>query len=663
MNLVLEIFLIIGLLVVVAGIFILPVRKIFPAAMFGILLMVFFSTWLSAPVLVSLYHNTVRSVTWEPFQGLCFVIDQLSAFFVLVVNITVITGMIYGGIYLKDAHLRKPVMLICWHYFNLLLLHASMLAVCMLRETFPFLVMWEMMTLSSFFLVIFESEERTHLKTGINYLVQMHLGMFFILTGFALSSGNAGFDGLTAYFSGHHAFPAFILFFLGYGIKAGFFPLHTWLPDAHPAAPSHVSGIMSGVMIKMGIYGLLRVLLSMRQGLFEAGLFLLVLSLVSAVYGVLQAIVQHDLKKLLAYHSIENIGIIGMGLGLGCMGLSLHQSLMAILGFGGALLHVLNHSLFKSLLFYGSGVVYQAMHTRNINTMGGLIRPLPVTAGFFLLASVAICGLPPLNGFISEFLLYYGMFGSLHGVGFYMTIILLLGIIGLALTGGLALFCFAKAFSIVFLGESRNASRIEKGKECSWLWLPYLVPGLLIVGIGLFPFYLTRPVFNLVTQAFPDQVPSVLMTPLDTQMTTISRVVLIITALAGMFLLLRFLYLRKKPAVSGPTWACGYTAGSPAMQYTATSFSDNVAGLAGAVVNVRKESEAIGELDIFPKPVNFVSHSRELLEIWLIDKPLLMMRNLMRRIAFLQTGQIQHYILYPFIFILLIFLLTLLNWI
>jgi formate hydrogenlyase subunit 3/multisubunit Na+/H+ antiporter MnhD subunit len=272
------------------------------------------------------------------------------------------------------------------------------------------------MTLSSFLLVLFDAEERVTLKAGINYLIQMHVGWLFLLVGFLVAgqpTGQPGFDSLGGYFANHSNWFVFLLFFIGFGIKAGFIPLHTWLPQAHPAAPSHVSAVMSGVMIKMGIYGLFRVLTHIQEGLLVIGLIILVVSIVSGLLGVIMAISQHDLKRLLAYHSIENIGIIGIGTGLGVIGIATANPILAMLGLAGGLLHVLNHSLFKSLLFFTAGSVYQSTQTRTIERLGGLIRRMPLTGLFFLIGAIAICGLPPFNGFISEYLIYLGMFKSL----------------------------------------------------------------------------------------------------------------------------------------------------------------------------------------------------------------------------------------------------------
>jgi formate hydrogenlyase subunit 3/multisubunit Na+/H+ antiporter MnhD subunit len=281
------------------------------------------------------------------------------------------------------------------------------------------------------------------------------LGFIYV----AFKTGSYSFDAIVE-FTHHQSTLAgtalFLCFFIGFAIKAGFVPFHTWLPYAHPAAPSHVSGIMSGVVIKIGIYGILRMLLLIKTDYTTIGYFIMFISILTGVYGVMLAIIQHDLKRLLAYHSIENIGIIGIGIGIGCIGLGSVNKWMAILGFSGALLHTLNHSLFKSLLFFSAGNVLQAVHTVSIERLGGIIKKMPRTSVLFLVAAIAICGLPPLNGFISEFMIYGGLYNWLYSASFISLIMIIFSLVGLVLIGGFAFMCFTKAFSIVFLGTPRS---------------------------------------------------------------------------------------------------------------------------------------------------------------------------------------------------------------
>jgi hydrogenase-4 component B len=591
-------------------------------------------------------------------------IDRLSAFFILVVNLNVLIGFLYARGYLKPYYTSKNPLRFSIHYLSYLWLYFSMILVVMIRDGLSFLIMWEIMALSSFLLVIFDAEERSIMKTGINYLIQMHVGMFFILIAFLIVSkgtGQMSFDALRSYFSSHSNLLLFILFFTGFGIKAGFIPLHTWLPQAHPAAPSHVSGVMSGVMIKMGIYGILRVLISVQSDLFLIGIIILIISLISGLLGVMMAIMQHDLKKLLAYHSIENIGIIGIGIGLGVIGLATNNAALSLLGFSGGLLHVLNHSLFKSLLFFNAGSVYQSSHTRNIEQLGGLMKKMPYTAVFFLIGSLAICGLPPFNGFISEYLIYLGMFKTLSAANLYQSIIVMISLTGLAFIGGMAVFCFTKAFGIVFLGEPRSKEAANAVEVQKCMIYPQYITIAFIVLIGLASAYFVKPVFSMVSQEFNITGVTITESIAVKNLTQISIIggilILAITAL----LVYRHFHLKTKRIESGPTWGCGYTATTSRHQYTATSYADNFISLANPVLGTKKIVTDIGKDDIFPGKRKFETHSHDFFKKYIIDKPVNLFLDLLKKIAIMQTGQIQHYILYLFIYMLILFLLSYFN--
>ena len=587
-------------------------------------------------------------------------VDSLSAFFILVLNFTLLTGTMFSTGYLKPYFNKKNSVEFGLHYFSLVWLHISMLLVCMLRDGLAFLVAWEMMSLFSFFLVIFESEKEETVRAGIYYLLEMHVGLVLIMTGFIYAFVHTGavfsFDGLIVYFARFHPFPLFLLFFTGFGIKAGFIPLHTWLPRAHPAAPSHVSGIMSGVMIKMGIYGILRVLTYIHTELLTIGIFMLVISAISGLLGVMYAIVQHDLKKLLAYHSIENIGIIGIGIGVGVIGIAKDIPFLAALGFIGGILHVLNHSLFKSLLFYSAGSVYMRTHTRHIEHLGGLIKRMPVTALLFLLGALAICGLPPFNGFISEFLIYSGLFKGLSKANFQTDLAILGTVICLALIGGLAIFCFTKVFSIVFLGTAR--SRLpENVKEAGRsMIIPKLLAGVMIAVIGFFPMLFVKAT-GRVAELYVEDIPEILQnTP---SLTCVSSASLVFIILAVLLWFLRNAQQKRVPIEHGPTWGCGYSGAEPAAhQYSATSFADNYRELSPPIIKVEKHFEPFKEEEIFPQPRSFTTETGDLLEENLVEKPVKKIIYWMERAAILQTGNLQHYIMYAFLFMGLIFLLT-----
>jgi formate hydrogenlyase subunit 3/multisubunit Na+/H+ antiporter MnhD subunit len=644
----------IGLMVLSFGIFALPKSFRYPCTL-SILILSIILTTLSALFPDLLTSSTPDLLHFTPP-------DTLSVFFILLINFTAFTAFVFAGGYLKSYYVKQTSLRWSVHLWAYIWLYFSMILVVILRDGFAFLVVWELMAVSSFLLVIFEADDRKVLKTGINYLIQMHVGLLFLLVAFLIagdSTGYTGFDGLKTYFGTHSNLLVFSLFFIGFGIKAGFIPLHTWLPEAHPAAPSPVSGLMSGVMIKMGIYGILRVLCSVQSEIFIIGLIILGFSLFSGIMGVMMAIVQHDLKRLLAYHSIENIGIIGIGIGLGVLGMATGNSTLALLGFSGGLLHVLNHSLFKSLLFFNAGSVYQSAHTRNIDQLGGLARKMPYTAAFFLIGSLAICGLPPFNGFISEFLIYLGLFKSLPESSLYFSVLLLVSLIGLTLIGGLAIFCFTKAFGIVFLGQPRSSQAAEAREVSRSMLFPSFLASGVIMAIGLGSTWFVKPVMNISAELTGMALPEAFTGDLLHTLSRISITGGVFIGLVVFLALWRNYHLNKRIITSGPTWGCGYTAGDEKQQYTATSWADSFSALANPILGTKKQTVHIGTNTLFPGKRSFVTHPRDLFKANLIEKPIDAILGIFKKIAFMQTGQIQHYILYAFIFMLLILLLTL----
>lgn len=597
-----------------------------------------------------------------PFGQIDLIIDGLSGFFILVTNFTMLTGVLYSRGYLQIYRDKKNQAQFALHYFSFTWLHLSMLGVLMLRDGISFLVAWELMAVSSFMLILFEAEKRTTLKTAVNYLIQMHVGLVILVAAFLICEANTGklsFDALQTYFSQNRNAGLFFLFFSGFAIKAGFVPFHTWLPEAHPAAPTHVSAVMSGVMIKMGIYGIVRVITYLQADFLVIGWIILIFSAISGLLGVMLAIVQHDMKKLLAYHSIENIGIIGMGIGLGTMGLGLHNPFLALLGFSGGLLHVLNHSLFKSLLFYSTGSVYKIYHSRNIEELGGIIHKLPRTAFLYLMGAIAICGIPPLNGFISEFLIYFGLIKGLSAGSAYQAITLILAVISLALIGGLAIFCFTKVFGIVFLGTPRKKHEISDAAEDRSMLFPQYLVVLLIIAIGLFPMLFLNPLMTFVSGQF-HLTPGSETNSISGLFTRISLLSAVLITLILVIFAIRRILLKKRTLNYGPTWGCGYTAGNARQQYTGTSYANNFAELANPVLRSKDEYTPAGENDIFPIPGTFTRHPGDIFQL-VLNKLLGFTMLVQKKLARLQTGNIQHYILYAFIYILIIFTLMYLE--
>jgi hydrogenase-4 component B len=582
-------------------------------------------------------------------------IDALSGWFILIINFTLLTGAVYGFNYMKRYRDRKSS--ITLHCIAFIFVQIALLGICSVQNGFIFLLLWELMAISVFILVIFEHEKPDTIKAGINYLVQSHISIVFIMLGFiyvAFKTGSYGFDAITEFSKQQSTLAGtalFLCFFVGFAIKAGFVPFHTWLPYAHPAAPTHVSGIMSGVLIKIGIYGILRMLLLIKTDYTTIGYIILFISTFTGIYGVMLATIQHNLKKLLAYHSIENIGIIGMGIGLGCIGLGANNKWMAILGFSGALLHTLNHSLFKSLLFYSAGNVYQAAHTMNIERLGGVLKRMPHTALLFLAGAVAICGLPPLNGFISEFLIFGGLYNWLYSANLISLITIMFTLTGLVLIGGLAILCFTKAFSIVFLGNLRNGQPEEIHERGFWQLFPMYITVTLMITIGLFPSFfieaLQRPV-NLYTHNIVFNLNLLKVGAIDSLQVinwlSFGFIIFIIGVLG-----LRKIISRKKVIETGPTWGCGYSSEGSKLQYTANSFVRSYSKLAKPILDIEKKDVEIAE--VFPAEKHYKTDPYDKIERVLIDKPLKLINRTLDLFLFLHNGYLQRYILYGIIFI------------
>lgn len=605
-------------------------------------------------------HNTYEEIFYGGyvFGEIPVRVDALSAWFILLMNFTALTGILYGRSYMQ--HYKNQTTNLTVHYVSYIIVHTAMIGIYCIQNSLAFLYIWELMTISSFLLIIFEYNKMEVIKAGINFLIQSHIGIVFLMVGFIWVrwyTNSYDFNAITQYTSSVSPAISFILFFcffIGFSFKAGFVPFHTWLPYAHPAAPSHVSGMMSGVIIKLGIFGIMKMLLLIKGNYLIVGYVILAISVISGVYGVMLAIVQHNVKKLLAYHSIENIGIIGIGIGLGCIGLGINNSYLVFAGFAGALLHTLNHSLFKSLLFYSAGTVYQATHTMDIEHLGGLIKKMPQTATLFLIAALAISGLPPFNGFISEFLIYSGMFDGIYSSPLSTTLMIIVSVFGLVIIGGLAMLCFTKAFGIIFLGtERRPYTHSVKEADFFKLFPKYLVI-ILIIAIGLIPqlfvSVLSKPVSlfkdEVIINFQRDETVSILQ--------SISISVWVFILLTFFVFLIRKKFSSKVVSVSS-TWGCGYVAPSSKMQYTANSFVRSYRKLAKPLLMMnKKENELKG---IFPNQIHYHTHPYDKMEVIFIDVPIRYLKGFIRWFQFLQSGNLQFYILYGIIFIILLIII------
>lgn len=610
----------------------------------------------AATVLATGSEHSLRLPWPVPFGSFYIAVDPLAAFFILTISIICTLAAIYGTAYL-DAYRGKKNLGMAWCFFHLLF--ASMLLVVLSRNGVLFLVAWEAMSLASFFLVMFEHEKPEVREAGWVYLVAAHAGQACLMFLFIFLGGQNGtldFEGFALPSSAAAAGAMFLLAVAGFGAKAGFLPLHVWLPDAHPAAPSHVSAVMSGVMIKTGIYGLVRIVSLLGPPAQWWGWALLLVGAVSGIMGVLFALAQHDIKRLLAYHSVENIGIISLGLGLWLLGVATDHSLLAALGLMGGLLHVLNHAVFKGLLFFGAGAVVHATGSRNMDLMGGLQKGMPQTALTFAIGSAAICGLPPLNGFVSEFLIYLGAFGLVAEAGTPGSLVAggLISLTALGLIGGLAAACFAKVFGIVFLGEPRSAESAGAHEAPGAMRFAMVLLAIFCVTLGLAAPLTIRLVTPVAAQ--------LLGTAPVSAVSAMAGGLLWKISLGGAALIVFSFFLWKLRGhllagrINGvsPTWDCGYASPNSRMQYTASSFAWPVIDMFRWVVRPRLHAE-IGQ-DLFPRRAGLRSHSDDLFRRRFFDPLFRAVSELARRTHVLQEGHNQLYVLYIAVTVLVLLL-------
>ena len=518
-------------------------------------------------------------------DGVAFRLDALGAFFLALVGLVSAPCAIYGAGY-SAAYEGRYSLRFLGAALNLFLLTMSLVPCA--GNVLTFLLMWEGMSLTSYFLVMTEADEPETVSAGGWYLAMTHGGVALVLAAFLLLAAGAdttGFDDLRA--AATRLSPAmhsvvFVLALLGFGSKAGLIPLHVWLPRAHPAAPSHVSALMSGVMIKLGVYGVIRVGLDLLGGgPAWWGALLIVLGGLSAVLGVLYALMENDLKRLLAYSSVENVGLIFVGVGAGSLFLSLGAIPAAGLALSAGLYHALNHAAFKGLLFLGAGSVLHATGTRDMNLLGGLIRRLPWTAFFFLTASLAIAGLPPLNGFVSEWLLFQSLLPGIGSSAPFVAPLMTLAVGALALTGGLAAAGFVKAFGITFLAIPRSPAAEHAHEASPSMRLGMAILAIACAGLGLAAVPVlsalsgvlpVRAGLSATTAALGDGV--WLSTPLRfAQMSPALIALGLGVAIAGVWLGVRVVAAGRGVRF-GETWGCGRVAQTPRMEYTSTAFAE-----------------------------------------------------------------------------------------
>ena len=603
-------------------------------------------------------------LAWSlPFGSFRIEVDGLSAAFLVPLVVVPALGAVYGLRYWSQREHPETGRKLRAFYG---VLAASLVLLTIARDGVLFLFAWEGMALSAFFLITTDHDDPEARAAGRVYFIATHVGtlaLFALLSIVFAQTGSFGLDALPEASASAGACAAiFALGLLGFGLKAGLMPLHVWLPGAHAVAPSHVSAVLSAVVLKTGVYGLARLTCMLPHPPLYWGGLVLALGAISGVAGVVFAIAQHDLKRLLAYHSIENVGIIVMGLGLALLGRSQGRADWIALGLGGAILHVWNHSFFKALLFLSAGSVIHRVHTREIDRMGGLARSMPVTAVFFLCGAVAICGLPPLNGFVSELLIYLGLWKTLAPADGSPVAAAALAVPALAMIGALAAACFVKAFGAVFLGVARRPHEREPVEAPRTMLVPMTALALLCAAIGLLPAlavpFLDRAAATwsaAATAGGGAPVPLRTLAPVGPLgWITVLSAALWVGAAAAVLLLRRRMRVEDDQRV--PTWDCGYAAPTARMQYSSSSFAEMLVAIFRWALRPREHAPRLREL--FPKSAHHRSHVDDVvLDRWFLPVLRWIARKLLW-LRFLQPGRIQLYILYVLIAVLALALST-----
>lgn len=598
-----------------------------------------------------------------PLLSVSFHIDKLSAFFIFIISLIALLCSVYGIGYVKHFYKKYSIGSLGFFY-NFFI--AGMLLVVSAANALVFLIAWEIMSVASYFLVVYERNDHRNVRAGFLYFVMTHIGTASILLSFLLMykfTGSFQFETIAANIASIPPFAAnaiFVLALAGFGIKAGIIPLHIWLPDAHPAAPSHVSALMSGVMIKMGIYMMIKIFLDVFTDVpLWWGLTVLMIGAVSSLLGVLYALTEHDLKRLLAYHSIENIGIILLGLGSAMVFLSADMMPLAMLGVVAALFHTLNHATFKSLLFLSAGAVVSSTHTRNIEEYGGLIKRMPQTAFFFLIGSMAISALPPFNGFFSEWLTFQALFGGILSLPGAASWIFLLAVGALALTGGLALACFVKAVGAVFCARPRS-EEARHAKEASFSMRAGMAAlAVLALAFGVFSGSVSFTIGKVVRDIGKFGIAELPFAASPLQQISAHNgfasasapmiAMMIGIAMCMTALGLRMVY-RKQKVVIGETWDCG-TPPTPRAEITATAFSRSIIMIFKGILKPTKQT-GIEYRDAtaryFPKTRTITFGINDIYRTYLYEPLQIALTKFSERVKTIQSGNINAYVLYIF---------------
>ena len=611
------------------------------------------------------------ALEWQgslPVGALRFVANPFSGFFLLIISSLSLAASIFAIGYTREFQGKKNIALLGFFY-NFFIL--AMLFVVTVQNAFYFLLFWELMSLASYFLVIFEHERPEARSAGTLYLIMTHVGTAFITAAFLLLFIHAGsfsfdaFRGAAGTLSPVLKNIIFLAALIGFGTKAGVIPLHIWLPRAHPQAPSHVSALMSGVMIKTAVYGLLVFLFNFLGATPSWwGHVILAVAILSTLLGILYALMENDLKRLLAFSSIENIGIILLGVGMALIFKTLHQPLYAGFALVAALYHVINHAIFKGLLFLGAGSVLSGTHTRNMEGLGGLIRKMPWTAAFFMIGAMAIAALPPLNGFISEWLTFIALLLGCESANPAMRFFspLLAALLGLA--GALAATCFVKAFGISFLGKPRSEHAIHAHEASGSMKAGMGILAASCFGLALAAPWI-MPILGKAANTLSDaDIPMTaltqkvfLMSPSGASQFSPLLIAMILSVfLLGTVILLRLTFGKQHVRI-GPSWDCGMPGLEPRMQYTATGYSKPLRRIFSFLYQPTRRVELEDEGHAMLRTAQrFESKITHHVDEW-VYKPLSeLVVDLSRKAKQIQTGYIQLYLSYIFITLILLLL-------
>jgi formate hydrogenlyase subunit 3/multisubunit Na+/H+ antiporter MnhD subunit len=593
-------------------------------------------------------------------------LDALSGFFFTVVGLLLVAVSFYGPAYVREFEGSKQPLAVLGLFTGLFA--AGMLLVLLADDAFAFMVAWELMSVSSYFLVTYQHQNAPNRRAGFLYLLMAHVGALAILLGFGVLAGFGGgnftFDAMrVAPLSPLWASIAFALAFFGFGMKAGLVPVHAWLPEAHPVAPSHISALMSGVMLKVAIYGFIRVTYDLVGDIqWQWGLAVLIVGTGSALLGVLYTLMQSDLKRLLAYSSVENIGIIFMGLGLSMIFLGTNHQVLGVIGLIAALYHVLNHAVFKGLLFLGAGAVLYRTHERDLERMGGLIHRMPVTAALFLVGCISISALPPFNGFVSEWLTFQAALQTPKLESGVLRAILPIAAALLALTGALAAAAFVKVYGVAFLGKARERRAAHAREVPAGMLIGMGMLAVLCLVLGVLPTTVIHAL-EAVPQLLLGQVPPSLtargwlwLTPVSADAASYSAP-LVFAAIAIIFIVGRLLLRRNaNPIRRSAPWDCGFGPLNARMQYTAAAFAQPIRRVFAGVWKVQEQVDVTHA----SAPASLVSGVRHQLHIadwsWLkLYEPIgRLVLTGARHIGRLHSGHIRTYLMYTFATLLLL---------